>query len=48
VVVSQEDITGTNYTIPNPLLPGVYYWSVLGYAAADHLVGFGGAQFTIE
>ena len=26
----------------------IYYWSVLGYAAADHLVGFGGAQFTIE
>jgi hypothetical protein len=48
VVILQEDITGTSYTIPNPLLPGVYYWSVLGYDAAGHLVGFGGAQFTIE
>ena len=48
VVVSQEDIAGTSYTILNPLPPGVYYWSVLGYDAAGHLVGFGGAQFTIE
>jgi len=48
VVVSQTDITTTSYTIPAPLSPGMYYWSVQGYDAADHLVAFGGAQFTIE
>jgi hypothetical protein len=48
VVVSQDGITGTSYTVPDPLAPGAYYWSVLGYDAADHLVAFGAAQFTIE
>jgi hypothetical protein len=48
VVVSQDGITETSYTILTPLSPGVYYWSVLGYDAANHLVAFGGAQFTIE
>ena len=48
VVISQAGITGTSYTVPNPLPLGDYYWSVLGYDAAGHLVGFGGAQFTIE
>ena len=48
VVVSQDYITGTSYTIPNPLPLGVYYWSVLWYDATDHLVTFGGAQFAIE
>jgi hypothetical protein len=48
VVVSRADITGTSYTIPTPLSPGDYYWSVFGYDATDHLVAFGGARFTIE
>lgn len=47
VVLSQDGITGTSYTVPDPLAFGAYYWLVLGYDVADHLVAFGGAQFTI-